>query len=50
MKSCNYLKSKWLLKSLFVFMILTISLFSCKKDSVDIKGNSTETSDINNDI
>jgi serine protease len=50
MKSCNYLKSKWLLKSLFVFMILTISLFSCKKDSVDIKDTSTQISDVNNDI
>jgi hypothetical protein len=31
-------------------MILTISLFSCKKDSVDIKDTSTQISDVNNDI
>ncbi|MFK7772822.1 MAG: S8 family serine peptidase [Saprospiraceae bacterium] len=31
-------------------MILTISLFSCKKDSVDIKDTTAEISETNNDI
>ncbi len=50
MKSCNYLKSRWLLKSLFVFTVLSISLFSCKKDSVNIAESSTEISNTNSEI
>lgn len=50
MKNCNFLRERLLSKSLFVFMVLTISIFSCKKDSVDIKDNSIEISDANDEI